>query len=144
MQNDTRIGVDIAKSVFQIAVSERPGRVCRRERLPRPRFLALMAQQPPALVIMEACGSARYWAGASSNSAPRFACFRLTSDAKIGANAVVLSDVPEGATAVGAGSRRRPTWPRPLGVASLERASGSPSAWLPRPSVVVVTLHSHC
>jgi transposase len=62
VQNDTRIAIDIAKSVFQIAVSERPGRVCRRERLPRSRFLAFMAQQPPALVIMEACGSAHYWA----------------------------------------------------------------------------------
>lgn len=62
MQNDTRIAVDLAKSVFQIAVSNQPGRVARRERLPRAQFLAFMAQQPAALVIMEACGSAHYWA----------------------------------------------------------------------------------
>ena len=35
MQNDTRIAVDVAKSVFEIAVSDRPGHVVRRERLPR-------------------------------------------------------------------------------------------------------------
>ena len=35
MQNDTRIGVDIAKAVFQVAVSERPGKVSRCERLKR-------------------------------------------------------------------------------------------------------------
>lgn len=62
MQNDTRIAVDLAKSVFQIAVSNQPGRVARRQRLPRAQFLAFMAQQPAALVIMEACGSAHYWA----------------------------------------------------------------------------------
>jgi len=29
MQEDTRIGVDIAKSVFQVGVEDRPGRVSR-------------------------------------------------------------------------------------------------------------------
>ena len=61
MQNDTRIAVDLAKSVFEIAVSDRPGKVVRRERLPRSRFLSFFAQQPAATVVMEACGSAHYW-----------------------------------------------------------------------------------
>jgi transposase len=62
MQNDTRIGVDIAKAVFQVAVSDRPGRVVRCERLRRGQFLEFLAQQPAATVLMEACGSAHYWA----------------------------------------------------------------------------------
>jgi transposase len=62
VQNDTRIAVDIAKSVFQIAVSNQPGRVARRARVTRGQFLPFMAQEPAALVIMEACGSAHYWA----------------------------------------------------------------------------------
>jgi transposase len=61
MQNDTRIAVDLAKSVFEIAVSERAGRVSRRERLPRSQFVGFFAQQPSATVVMEACGSAHYW-----------------------------------------------------------------------------------
>ena len=61
MQNDTRIAVDLAKTVFEIAVSDRPGRVARRERLPRSQFLAFFAQHPAACVVMEACGSAHYW-----------------------------------------------------------------------------------
>jgi transposase len=61
MQNDTRISVDVAKAVLEVAISDRPGHVTRRERLVRERFLPFMAQQPPALVIMEACGSAHYW-----------------------------------------------------------------------------------
>ena len=46
MQNDTRIAVDVAKAVFEIALSDRPGRVARRERLPRAQFLTYFAQQP--------------------------------------------------------------------------------------------------
>ena len=62
MQNDTRIAVDIAKNVFEIAVSDRPGRVSRCYRPKRPQFLEFFAQQPAATVVMEACGSAHYWA----------------------------------------------------------------------------------
>ena len=61
MSNDTRIAVDVAKAVFEIGISDRPGHVSRRERLPRAQFLAFMAQQPAATVVMEACGSAHHW-----------------------------------------------------------------------------------
>lgn len=61
MQNDTRIAVEVAKAVFEIAVSDRPGRIVRRERLPRAQFLTFFAQQPAATVVMEACGSAHHW-----------------------------------------------------------------------------------
>jgi hypothetical protein len=61
MQNDTRIAVHLAKTVFEIAVSNRPGRVSRRERLPRAQFLNFFALQQRATVVMEACGSAHYW-----------------------------------------------------------------------------------
>lgn len=58
----TTIAVDLAKSVFQVAVSHRPGRVDEERRLTRERFLTFFAQQPPATVVFEACGSAHYWA----------------------------------------------------------------------------------
>src|SRR5258707_7151683 len=61
MLNDTRIAVDVAKAVLEIGISDRPGHVLRRERLPRAQFLAFMAQQPAATVVMEACGSAHHW-----------------------------------------------------------------------------------
>ena len=61
MQNDTRIAVDVAKSVFEIAVSDRPGHIVRRERLTRAQFLEFFVNHPPATVVMEACGSAHYW-----------------------------------------------------------------------------------
>ena len=62
MSNDTRIAVDVAKAVFELAISDRPGHVARRARLPRALFLAFMAQQPAAVVVMEACGTAHHWA----------------------------------------------------------------------------------
>lgn len=58
----TVIAVDVAKSVFQIAISKQPGRVAREARVRRARLLEFFAQQPPAAVVMEACGSAHYWA----------------------------------------------------------------------------------
>ena len=58
----TTIAVDLAKSVFQIAVSHRPGHLDEERRLPRDRFLAFFAQRPPATIVLEACGSAHYWA----------------------------------------------------------------------------------
>ena len=58
----TTIAVDLAKSVFQVAVSHRPGRVTKQHRLSRARFLPFFSQQPPATVLLEACGSAHHWA----------------------------------------------------------------------------------
>ena len=58
----TTIAVDLAKSVFQVAISHTAGRVDVEKRLTRDRFLAYLAQQPPATVLLEACGSSHYWA----------------------------------------------------------------------------------
>jgi transposase len=58
----TTIAVDLAKSVFQIAVSHHPGKVAESHRLRRGQFLRFFAQRQPALVLLEACGSAHFWA----------------------------------------------------------------------------------
>ena len=57
----TTIAVDLAKSVFQVAISHRPGRVDEEYRVSRGRFLAFFAQRPAATVVLEACGSAHHW-----------------------------------------------------------------------------------
>jgi transposase len=56
----TTIAVDLAKSVFQVAVSHRPDHLDEERRLPRDRFLAFVAHRPPATIVLEACGSAHY------------------------------------------------------------------------------------
>jgi transposase len=61
MKNTTIAG-DLAKSVFHVAVSHTPGRVDAARRLSREKFLEYLATQPPATVLLEACGSAHHWA----------------------------------------------------------------------------------
>lgn len=60
--NSTTIAVDVAKSVFEVAVSVQPGHVRERHRLSREGFGRFPAEQAPATVLMEACGSAHHWA----------------------------------------------------------------------------------
>jgi transposase len=56
------IGVDLAKSVFQLHATSMTGELKFRKKLSRLSFAKFMADQPPATVVMEACGSAHYWA----------------------------------------------------------------------------------
>ena len=58
----TTIAVDLAKSVFEISVSDRAGHVASSHRVSRGRFLQFFAARPAATIVLEACGSAHYWA----------------------------------------------------------------------------------
>lgn len=60
--NHTLVSVDLASTVFEVAISHQPGRVAKTKRLPRSKFFAFFATLPPATVVMEACGSAHFWA----------------------------------------------------------------------------------
>jgi len=60
--NSTTIAIDVAKSVFEVAISEQPGQVRDRQRLSRERFRRFLEERPAATVLMEACGSAHHWA----------------------------------------------------------------------------------
>ena len=62
MDKHTVVAVDLAKTMFEIAVSDEPGRVNRQRRLSRCEFLVFFAQTRAATVVMEACGSAHHWA----------------------------------------------------------------------------------
>ena len=62
MTKDTMIGVDLAKNVFQLHAASMTGQPKFRKKLSRQGFGKFMAEQPPAVVVMEACGSAHYWA----------------------------------------------------------------------------------
>ncbi len=59
--NTTQVSVDLAKSVFEIAVSFRPGHVHERHRLTRSRFHSFFAERESVEVLMEACGTAHHW-----------------------------------------------------------------------------------
>ena len=59
-----RVGVDLAKNVFQLHGVDRSERVVWRRRLRRENWIAVLCEQlePGAEVGMEACGGAHHWA----------------------------------------------------------------------------------
>lgn len=58
----TTIGLDLAKSVFQVHGVDESGAAVLRQRLTRARLLKFFAKLPPCLVGMEACASSHHWA----------------------------------------------------------------------------------
>ena len=62
MEHDSIVGLDLAKSIFQVHRTDGSGRVLERKRLRRARLLAYFAALPPSLVGLEACASAHHWA----------------------------------------------------------------------------------
>jgi transposase len=57
----TVIAIDLAKNVFEVGISTRPGHIAERRRLSRAELPGFLASQPAAIVVMEACGSAHFW-----------------------------------------------------------------------------------
>jgi transposase len=60
--NATIVAVDLAKNIFEIAAADADWRIGQRSRLPRAKFFGFFVQLKPCQVVMEACGSAHYWA----------------------------------------------------------------------------------
>jgi transposase len=61
MQSITTIGLDIAKSVFQVHGVDAEGNVVLRRQLKRRFVLAFFERMPPCLVGIEACASSHHW-----------------------------------------------------------------------------------
>ena len=61
MQTITTVGLDIAKSVFQVHRVDADGKVVVRRQLKRRYVLTFFQKLPPCLVGIEACASSHYW-----------------------------------------------------------------------------------
>lgn len=57
----TTVGVDLAKTVFELAVADAQWRITARHRYSRRQFAQYLATTPSTHVVMEACGTAHYW-----------------------------------------------------------------------------------
>ena len=56
------VAMDLAKDVFEVATANPVGRIVERKRLTRRQFEAFADALPAGTsVVMEACGTARYW-----------------------------------------------------------------------------------
>jgi transposase len=62
MSDHTLVAVDLAKNVFEVAVSHKAGKIAMRKRLSRDKFAAYISSLQPVTLILEACGMAHYWA----------------------------------------------------------------------------------
>lgn len=60
--NINRIGIDLAKQVFQLHGVDRFEKVVVRKQLRRAQMHDFFKELPPCLIGMEACGSSHYWA----------------------------------------------------------------------------------
>lgn len=60
--NATTVAVDLAKSVFQLAVADAHWKIIETQRLTRTQFERWFVNRQVGLVVMEACGSAHHWA----------------------------------------------------------------------------------
>jgi transposase len=60
--NATTVAIDLAKNVFELAEAGPDWRIGDRHRLNRTKFSQFFVNRPPCNVVMEACGSAHFWA----------------------------------------------------------------------------------
>ena len=60
--NITTIGLDLAKTVFQVHGVDEHVKVVLQKQLTRAKVLGFFAKQAPCLIGMEACSGAHYWA----------------------------------------------------------------------------------
>jgi transposase len=60
--NIKRVGIDLAKQVFQVHGVDYQDKVVLRKQLRRNQLLSYFATLPPCLIGMEACGGAHHWA----------------------------------------------------------------------------------
>jgi transposase len=70
MQAITTIGLDIAKSVFQVHGIDAEGKVLIRRKLKRRYVLAFFDKLPPCLVGIEACANSHYWVAPTQGAWP--------------------------------------------------------------------------
>ena len=57
----TRVGLDLAKRVFQVHAVEAKGEIVVARKLTRSQLIPFFAELPPCVVAMEACSSAHHW-----------------------------------------------------------------------------------
>lgn len=57
----TTMGIDLAKRVFQLHGVDNSGKVTLKKKLAREKLMEFIANMPPCLIGIEACGASHYW-----------------------------------------------------------------------------------
>ena len=64
----TLIGIDLAKSIFQVCGVNQVGKRVFNRQVRRARLMELLIQHPDATVAMEACSGSNYWGQRASTA----------------------------------------------------------------------------
>lgn len=62
MNNNTTVGLDLAKSISHVVCCNKAGKIVRKKALKRSQVLSFFRQLTPCVVGIESCASAHYWA----------------------------------------------------------------------------------
>lgn len=66
-QSISRIGIDLAKTVFQVCATDVSGRILFNKTVKRGQLASLLANTPACEVVMEACATSNYWSRVFTN-----------------------------------------------------------------------------
>ena len=69
------VGIDLAKSVFQIAGLNDQGKITFNRKISRAKLIQWLQNSPATEVVMESCGTSNYWARLAQRC-PATACQR--------------------------------------------------------------------
>jgi transposase len=61
MNNISTISIDLAKTVFQVALINRFGKLVSNLKVSQLKLISIVSQHPKAIVCMEACSTSHYW-----------------------------------------------------------------------------------
>jgi transposase len=61
LRSVTRLGLDLAKKVFQVHADDANGKIVVERKLARGRLVGFFSEPQPRVVAMEACSSAHHW-----------------------------------------------------------------------------------
>ena len=61
-QDITRIGIDLAKNIFQVCATNAAGKVISNHTVKRAKLAEALANHKPCEVVLEACATSNYWA----------------------------------------------------------------------------------
>lgn len=68
MNQCNTISIDLAKSVFQVAVFNRHGKCILNQAMPKKKMLKVISQHPGSTICIEACAASHYWGRTFQNN----------------------------------------------------------------------------
>jgi hypothetical protein len=82
-QELSTVAIDLAKKIFHLVGADTTGKILWRKRLTRNALMPFLAQLPPVLIGIEACGGRMTGPDASASMATKLSSWRLSSSSPL-------------------------------------------------------------